>query len=350
MRRKRAAVILAVCLSGLAVTGCGSSEEMNTYKQAELDLEQGSYEQALAGYEASVANEVKLPQSYRGAGLACFYMGDYTQACDYFTKALQCEKISDTLKKDVLSYRATAELKGGMFDDAMADCQTIMEDFTMDADTYFLAGKVALAMDSYDEAAADFDRAYVEDSGYDLAIRIYEAYLEVDMEADGTRYLEATLTEEPNTAEDYCNRGRIYYYMEDYNSAKSELIKATHEDSTQALLLLGMVYLGQNDISNARAMYQQYISAVGDSAEGYNGLALCDIAEGNYEEALNHISSGLPDATTGEMQSLLYNEIVAYEKMLDFSTAKAKAQEYLEMFPDDENISRELVFLNSRVQ
>ena len=77
---------------------------------------------------------------------------------------------------------------------------------------------------------------------------------------------------------------------------------------------------------------------------------MCDIAEGNYEEALNHISSGLPDATTGEMQSLLYNEIVAYEKMLDFSTAKAKAQEYLEMFPDDENISRELVFLNSRVQ
>ena len=177
MRRKRAAVILAVCVSSLAVTGCGSSEEMNTYKQAELDLDQGSYEQALAGYEASVANEIKIPQSYRGAGLSCFYMGDYTRACEYFTKALQCEKISDTLKKDVLSYRATAELKAGMLDDAMADCQTISEDFTMDADTYFLTGKVALAMDSYDEAAADFDQAYIEDSGYDMAIRIYEAYL-----------------------------------------------------------------------------------------------------------------------------------------------------------------------------
>ena len=349
MKIKKTAAVFAVCLCGLSAAGCGSSEEMNVYKQAGMDLEQGSYEQALAGFEASVTNQVKLPQSYRGAGLASFYMGDYDGACEYFTKALQCEKVSDTLKKDILSYRATAQLKAGMLDGAMADCQTLAEDFDMDADLYFLSGKVALAMDSYDEAAADFDQAYVEDAGYEMAIRIYEAYLEADMEADGTRYLEATLTEKPKTAEDYCSRGQIYYYMEDYNSAKSELIKATHKNSTQALLLLGMVYLGQNDISNARAMYQQYISAVKDSAEGYNGLALCDIAEGNYQAALNDITTGLPIATTDEMQRLLYNEIVAYEKMLDFSTAKTKAQEYLEMFPDDENISRELVFLNSRV-
>lgn len=35
------------------------------------------------------------------------------------------------------------------------------------------------------------------------------------------------------------------------------------------------------------------------------------------------------------MQSLLFNEIVAYEKKLDFATALTKAQEYVDMFPED---------------
>ena len=35
------------------------------------------------------------------------------------------------------------------------------------------------------------------------------------------------------------------------------------------------------------------------------------------------------------MQSLLFNEIVAYEKKLDFATALTKVQEYIEMFPED---------------
>lgn len=96
-----------------------------------------------------------------------------------------------------------------------------------------------------------------------------------------------------------------------------------------------MVYLAQDDVENAQAMYKQYISAVGDSAKGYNGLALCDIRSGDYDSALDNITKGLPTATTDEMQSLLFNEIVAYEKKLDFATALTKVQEYIEMFPED---------------
>ena len=69
--------------------------------------------------------------------------------------------------------------------------------------------------------------------------------------------------------------------MEDYSNAKKELLEATKKDNTEALLLLGMVYLAQDDVENAQAMYKQYISAVGDSAKGYNGLALCDIRNGD---------------------------------------------------------------------
>lgn len=230
----------------------------------------------------------------------------------------------------------------------MADCQTLSAEYSMDADTYFLTGKVALAMDSYAEADGNFEQAYSEDSTYETAIRIYQAYLEKDMEADGTRYLEAALTTEPKSAQDYCDRGRVYYYMEDYGNAQKELTEAVSKESTEALILLGMVYTEQGDTENARTMYQRYISGAENGAKGYNGLALCDIADGDYDSALSNISSGIPSATTEEMQSLLFNEIVVYEKKLDFATAQQKAQEYVEMFPDDKAAQKELAFLKTR--
>ena len=249
----------------------------------------------------------------------------------------------------MLDYRATAELKAGQNDAAMADCQTLAESYDMDAETYYLTGCVALAMDSYDEASSNFTEAYGEDATYDRAIQIYEAYLEKDMEADGTRYLEAVLKTEPKSAEDYCDRGKVYYYMEDYSNAQKELTEAVNQKSTEGMLLLGMVYRAQDDTSNARSMYQQYVEADGSNpAKGYNGLALCDMDEGSYDSALDNISKGLEDASTEEMQDLLYNEIVVYEKKLDFATALSKMQDYIKMFPDDENAAKELTFLQSR--
>ena len=136
--------------------------------------------------------------------------------------------------------------------------------------------------------------------------------------------------------------------MEDYSNAKKELLEASKKDNTEALLLLGMVYLAQDDVDNAKAMYTQYISAAGDSAKGYNGLALCDIRNEDYDSALDNITKGLPTATTDEMQSLLFNEIVTYEKKLDFATALTKVKEYIDMFPEDSAAKKELAFLKTR--
>lgn len=87
-----------------------------------------------------------------------------------------------------------AYLKVKDYEAALEDCQTLAENYKMDADLYFLTGETALAMDSYEEASANFEQAYGEDATYDRAIQIYGAYLNRDMEADGTRYLEAALS------------------------------------------------------------------------------------------------------------------------------------------------------------
>lgn len=349
MRNKKIIWMLAAGLGMTLLTGCGG-ENKKTYEQANTDLEQGNYDYALNEYQACISAGYKLSQSYRGSGIVKLRTGDYQGAIDDLTSALNDEKTGKSDQKDILEYRAAAELKAELYDQAMADCQTLAEDYSLNANDYYLTGCVALAMDSYDKASSNFSEAYGSDSTYEMAIQIYEAYLTQDMEADGTRYLEAALKTEAKTADDYCERGKVYYYMQDYDNARTELTTASEKGSTEAALILGMVYMAQGDTANARSFYQQYIDADGeDPAKGYNGLALCDIADGDYDSALQNISQGLGDATSDEMRDLLFNEIVVYEKKLDFSTALSKAQEYVQTFKDDEAAAKELTFLQSRV-
>lgn len=349
MRNKKIICLLAAGLGALLLTGCGG-ENQKTYEQANADLEEANYDYALNEYQACISAGYKLAQSYRGSGIVKLRTGDYQGAIDDLTNALNDEKTGKSDRKDLLEYRAAAELKAELYDQAMADCQTLAEDYSLNANDYYLTGCVALAIDSYDEASSNFSEAYGSDSTYEMAIQIYEAYLGQDMEADGTRYLEAALKTEAKTADDYCERGKVYYYMDDYENARTELTTAADKGSTEATLILGMVYMAQGDTSNARSFYQQYIDADGDDpAKGYNGLALCDISDGDYDSALQNISQGLGDATSDEMRDLLFNEIVVYEKKLDLSTALSKAQEYVQTFKDDDAAAKELTFLQSRV-
>ena len=214
MGTKKTGRILAVCMGVTLLAGCGG-EKKNIYRQAEENLEQGNYQEALEGYEMSAANDYKKTEALRGAGIARLRLGDPEGAVEAFTQALETDKAGKALRQDILSYRATAELQAGLEDDAMADCQTLASDYSMNADTYFLTGSVALAMDGYDEAASNFQQAYGEQPDYEMALQIYEAYEARDMEADGTRYLEAVLENAPKNAQDYYERGHIYYYMED---------------------------------------------------------------------------------------------------------------------------------------
>ena len=348
MRNKKIIWMLTAGLEITLLTGCGG-ENKKTYEQANTDLEQGNYDYALNEYQACISAGYKLVDSYRGSGIVKLRTGDYQGAINDLTNALNDENAGKSDQKNILEYRATAELKAELYDQAMADCQTLAENYSLNANDYYLTGCVALAMDSYDEASSNFSEAYGNDSTYEMAIQIYEAYLERDMEADGTRYLDAALKTEPKSGDDYCERGRVYYYMEDYDNAIKELTEAVDKNNIEGMQLLGQVYMAKGDTSNARTFYQQYIDAEGeDPAKGYNGLALCDIADGNYDSALQNISQGLGDASSEEMKDLLFNEIVVYEKQMDFATALSKAQTYVETFKDDQAAARELVFLQSR--
>ena len=339
--------VLWAALFVLSLSGCGS-EAGKVFKQAEKDLESGSYTYALPAYQASLEAGYQVALSYRGIGICCLRLGRYQEAVDAFTNALGVEKVGKGLQKDLISYRITARIPLGQLVEAQEDTRRLLALGELDADGYFLTGRVALALDAYEEARRNFEEAFQADPEYDRAIQIYEVYVEKGMEADGTYFLELSLNRTPKSAEEFCDCGKVYYYMGDYDNARGVLIEAQKKGSKESILLLGMVYMGKGDYSNARAMYTQYVTQVDASGRGYNGLALCDIAQGNYPEARQVIAEGVTHANTEEMKALLFNEVVTYEMEYDFTNARAKAEEYVRMFPEDAEMARELTFLRSR--
>ena len=126
------------------------------------------------------------------------------------------------------------------------------------------------------------------------------------------------------------------------------LIGPVEEKYQPAMNLIGKVYLKLGDYEHARAVYQQIQSEFGADADSFNGLALCAIESGDYDAALSYIAQGLALEGTSGKQELYFNEIIVYEKKLDFGTAKAKAQEYVQKYPGDEAGQKEWMFLSTR--
>ena len=140
----------------------------------------------------------------------------------------------------------------------------------------------------------------------------------------------------------------MYYYLGDYQQARDELTTAAGEGNSQAILMMGSLYLETGDVSSARSLFESYLEEEEQPAAAYNGLALCDISQEDYESAMENIQKGIACQDESVMQELLFNEIVVCERQLNFQTAKAKMKEYLERYPEDEEALRENTFLQSR--
>ncbi len=330
----------------LVFTACGN-EQKERYKEAEQDLVQGHYEAALEGFEQAVANDIYVEEAWRGEGIALLKLNRYEEAIEAFETALAQEKGGKNFQRDVWLYKAAAEHKGGNLEQALESCRQA-ESLGADAECYLLMGRLQLELDQYEDAQLSFQNAIEKDDSYDIYVDVYQSYEQKDMAADGEDYLKQALEQEGKSKEDHYQRGRIYFFMGDNESARKELTLSVDEEYAKAMLFLGKVYLSENDVENARAMYQKYMGLDENIAKGYNGLALCDMLENNYDGALANIQKGLEIAETEDVQELMYNEIVVYEKTMDFQTAKSKMETYIELYPDDAQAQKEYEFLQYR--
>ncbi len=337
--------LLLLCLC-LPAAGCAKQkEDSGAYAEAVEALEKEEYDLALAGFQKAAETDGRLAEAYRGEGIVYFARGDYKYAVMLFDMSLEnMEFENEAFAQDVRFYKAEALVNNEQPEEALALYRTLQEG-SRAADAYALEGQIYMRRGEEEKAQECFSAALEKGKSIELCLMIYETCREMNREGDGAYYLREALDIVPSTPEEYAKMGRIYDYMEDYSNAVSSLNKAIEGGYTDAVAILGNIYLKADDISGAKALYTDTLKAGTDNAMAYNGLAMCAIAEQNYDSALTYVELGLACENEEAEKSLLFNEIIAYEYKLDFETAKQKCEEYIQRYPADAQARREYKFL-----
>ena len=341
---------VAAALLVLALAGCGRNAETTNVEAGMKEIENGDYDSALSYFEQAEQAGENEELVLRGQGIALLGKSDYQAAIDCLTRALsECDGNLTELEYDINYYLATAYYKSEQYNDAYSTYSAILALRPGEADAYYLRGCCSLALGNYELAISDYDKAVeAAPTDYALSINIFRALSDAGYEELGKGYLEKAMNNGTKTMSDY-DRGRICYYLGDYENACSYLDSAYKTNcSEEVVLALGQSYEATGDINFAASIYTNYLSSYGDSAAIYNQLGLCRLATGDYEAALAAIESGISMNDMDVLQALKFNEIVCYEYLSDFDRARILMESYLATYPDDEAAKRENEFLSTR--
>lgn len=345
-----AAVLAAGLLAGGCAMGGADGEKTVLGNQS---LEDEDYSAAASYFEEAVSDGEEPVLANRGLGMAYMGLARYEDAAGAFEDALDAAEDDGKMPQTVLDlqmYLASVYYRLKDYEITSEICTEILsQENGTTAETYFMRGASLLKQDLAEEAKKDFDAAAaLSPADYSLFLNIYECYEEENLSGIGSDYLQQALDIRGDTLEDAYHRGRIYYYLGEYDKAQAELVTPAEQKDEEAMYLMGQVYLALEDYTHAKNIYEQIRTEFGDSARCCNGFAMCAIEEENYDGALEWIAQGLAQEGSEGKQELYFNEIAAYEKKLDFDTAKKKAEEYTARYPSDDAGQKELKFLRTR--
>lgn len=341
---------LAAAVLAAGVTGCSGGVSTEKTDKGYDAVDDSDFRTAEQDFETALTEGEDPVSAYRGLGIALMGQARYKEAADAFDSALATtdDKMPETVQ-DLLLYREDAEYKEADYDAVIGTAGTLIETAPKLKEPYYYRGAAYLCQGEQDKAKANFDYAVsLDPDNYALYLDIYEVYNDNHLSGIGDEYLQTALGTQPEDRESSCQVGEIYYYLEQYDEAAKVLGGPVSENYLPALSLMGRIYLARADYDNAKATYSKVQSLDPESTDSYNGLALCALAQDDPETALSYINQGLSLPGSEGKQDLYFNEIVAYERNLDFLTAKDKCQTYVDNYPTDEKGQRELIFLNSR--
>lgn len=249
---------------------------------------------------------------------------------------------------DVNYYLAAAYTKNGQHAEAREVYDAILALRPGEEDALFLRGGTSLALGDYEKAKADFDSVLSKSSkNYDRLIQIYQELEGCGYREAGQEYLQNALSENESQMNHY-DKGRIYYYLGEYQKAYLALEEAREKGTAESYLYLGKAYEATGDYNYASSVYNSYLAKDSNNAEIYNQLGLCEMAKKEYQKALDAFQAGQKIENNGIMQTLLFNEIVTYEYLGEYKKAAVLLDGYLKLYPDDEKALREQEFLKTR--
>ena len=341
--------LIYVGLTAILLAGCGVPSAKGLTETAIGQIEELDYETALETLnEASEAGE-NAALIARSRGIANLGLARYDEALADFLEVLTYSDWQvDELDYDTNYYLADTYEHLKLYDEAVATYTAILNMKEKEVLALYRRGCDYLILGQHDPAVEDFDRALkLAPDDYDLRIEVAGRLSEASYESEGRRYLEDFLLEKEKKLSKF-DKGRIYFYMEDYEDAKIYFEEARDDDDQNTILFLGKTYEMLGDYNYATSTYQNYLTRHPESAMIYNQLGLSRLKSGDYSGARDAFAAAGSMGGTGLDQILSYNEIVANEYMGDFKRAASLMEEYLRKYPDDMDASREYIFLSTR--
>lgn len=339
--------VIGALLVTVTLGGCGNSDK-KTAEAMQL-VRSLNYQEALAGFDEAQEAGENPRLIARGRGIAYMGMADYESAVTYFEEALHgSDGFVQPVDYDLNYYLAAAYIKSERLEEAEEIYDAILALRPDEEDAYFLRGNVRLGRGDYQGAKEDFDRVVAMDfANYDRIIEIYQALEHYGYREVGGAYLEAAMQNAGDKMNDY-DSGRIHYYLGNYQQACVALEKSREKGGAESYLYLGKAYEATGDYNYAASVYNSWISQDTGNAAIYNQLGLCEMAMGNYARALEAFQGGMQVENNPLMQTLAFNEIVAYEYLEEYQKALILIDNYLKNYPDDEQARREQGFLSNR--
>lgn len=145
------------------------------------------------------------------------------------------------------------------------------------------------------------------------------AYLKEEKYSEAITSFEASIDKKKDVGEAYRGIGIAYWEQENYQQAE--------EAFTDALL-----------------------NGVDKTGTLYNFLAICDWKEQDLDGALQDFMTGIRCEPEGSelRQEMEFNVICIYEEKQDWANAKARMEEYIAAYPEDEQAQKEAEFLRTR--
>lgn len=293
-------------------------------------------------------NETEI--ALRDEGIELMDSGDYEGAIEKFNDALDCSigKVTD-LEIDINYYKAAAQYNAGNFEDATKTYAALIKYDSDNYEPYFLRGSIYAKESEIGQAILDYDAAIaVDEKNYLLYIEIYENLNALGYTDQGLGYLNDALNVSDKSSNAKYYKGRIYYILGETSEAQTYLQEAVDDDIVEARLYLAKLYQDQGDYTSAQTLLEEYAASDEVTSEMLATLGDIEVANGNYEKALNYFEAGLNLESIDNMPELMKGKVAALEGLSRYDEAQEALTQYLESYPNDEEAQKELIFLETR--
>lgn len=308
--------ILATGIMMLAfLNGCtGQSEEY--LEQADKYLQKGQYEQALDNYNKAIMEDEELQSAYRGAGIAYIELEEYEKAEDMLLRGLkESEGTIDEEEVDASFYLGEARMRLKKYEEAIETYSNIIEYDGERTEAYMYRGAAYLFTEKEEKADKDFKRVRTH-GDISMLYYISEAYAQMGKNEESSAYLEVIINRKESERDNKFVKGRAYQKL--------------------------------GKIEEAIKIYETYRTEHGLTMSEYRLYRDCLMEIKDYDKVVELNQSLRENAGEKDMQELMFDEIVIYEKKCDYANAYKAAEEYVSMYPEDEAGQKEYQFLQSR--